>query len=194
MWVMFLAIFLGVIAGIVLVALHLRNKLKRYSRQVLGTDDFDAIVDAISEENQVMTPKSVSGMDSILMPQILEDFPDFDADQAKTQAGDYIKTQLSDKQSVKINKIVFSRYHEAESQKTIVMQASVAYQQNDRTVQTRYQFNYSFLLSEGCDTVAANCPNCGGALSFGQRNCPYCGAQVINVMGNTWEFNGFREL
>ena len=192
--VIFWAVFAAVLVGIGGVALYLRQKLRRFARENLGTDDFGDILNAINQESVRNEPKSVSGMDSLLLPRILEDFPDFDVHMAKTYARDHIQHQLLGKQSVIVHKIVLNDYLRTESQKTIVMQASVAYMENDHTIQTRYRLDYSFMVAAGAESVAANCPNCGAALGYGITDCPYCGSRVVNILGNTWEFTAFREI
>ena len=189
----FWAVFGAVIVAIVIIALVLRQKVRRFARENLGTDNFQEIMDAVNEESTRNEPKSVSGMDRLLLPKILEDFPDFDMHEAKIHARDYIQFHLTDKQSVIVHKIVLSDYLETLSKKTVVMQAAVAYMENGRTVQTRYQLDYSFKLDEGAEAVAANYPNCGATLGFGETQCKYCGSRVVNVMGNTWEITGFQE-
>ena len=43
------------------------------------------------------------------------------------------------------------------------------------------------------DTVAANCPNCGGAMGYGQAQCSYCGSRVAHVLKNTWTITKIEE-
>ena len=189
----FWAVFAAAMAAIVAAALVLRRKVRRFARENLGTDNFQEIMDAVNEESTRNEPKSVSGMDRLLLPKILEDFPDFDVHEAKIHARDYIQFHLLDKQSVIVHKIVLSDYLETLSQKTVVMQAAVAYMEGGHTIQTRYQLDYSFQLDRGAEAVAGNCPNCGAAIGFGETQCKYCGSRVVNVMGNTWEITGFQE-
>ena len=189
----FWAVFAAVLAGIGVIVLVVRQKVRRFARRNLGTDNFQEILDAVNEESTRNEPKSVSGMDRLLLPRILEDFPDFDVHEAKTHARDYIQHQLLTKQSVIVNRIVLSDYLETLSQKTIVMQASVAYTENGHTIQTRYELDYSFRLDPGAEAVAGNCPNCGAVMGFGETVCRYCGSRVANVMGNTWSFTRFEE-
>lgn len=193
-----LAIIIGIVLAAVICTLILvvivRNKLRSVSKQVLGTEDLKKVVDAIQDEDREMSPKSVSGMDSVLMPKILRDFPDFDANMAKTYGREYIKKKLADKKDVTINRLVFHQYLPALSQKTIVMQASVGYEEKDRTYQTRYELHYAYVVESADETIAANCPNCGANLPFGATQCSYCGSRITNVLGNTWKFIRFHEI
>ena len=69
------------------------------------------------------------------------------------------------------------------------------FRENGKLLQKRYNLHYSFLLpSESGETIAANCPNCGGAItSTHQKVCAYCGSRLANVMKNTWEFTEVYE-
>jgi endogenous inhibitor of DNA gyrase (YacG/DUF329 family) len=53
--------------------------------------------------------------------------------------------------------------------------------------------DYIYSVHTDDETIASNCPNCGGAIGYGMVNCPYCGSHVSNVMSNTWEFKNIRE-
>ena len=145
---------------------------------------------AVSEMDMSVeeSPRALNGCDSLLLPKILADFPDFDVALAKTYARDYIKENLQERMSLAIHRIVISQYLTSTVQKTIVFQAAVAFTENGRKKQKRYDLHYCHLLSADGDTVAANCPNCGGALGYGITTCPYCQSRIVNVLGNTWQF------
>lgn len=134
------------------------------------------------------SPRALNGCDSLLLPRILADFPDFDVSLAKTYARNYIRENLQDRQGIIIHRIVISQYLTSSTQRTIVFQAAVAFTENGRKKQKRYDLHYCHLLSADGDTVAANCPNCGGALGYGISVCPYCQSRIVNVLGNTWQF------
>ena len=60
-------------------------------------------------------------------------------------------------------------------------------------MQKRYDLHYSYILHSHEPSVAANCPNCGGALQLGATHCPYCNCRIVNVLGNTWAFTQLTE-
>lgn len=187
----FLGGFAAVAAGIAILVLLVRNKLHRLSRQLFGTTQ---VLSALSEvQNQEAPPRSLNGCDCLVIPRILEDFPDFDPTLAKTYVREYLEKQLSSMHELQIHNIVFTRYLPSASQKTIVFQAAVSNRENGKTIQRRYDLHYTYLIATGDESVAANCPNCGGTLGYGDTVCPYCGSRVVNVMGNTWEFTELRE-
>lgn len=183
--------FAAVAVGIVILVLIVRKKLHQVSRRIFGTTQ---VLSALSEmQQQEAPPRSVNGCDRFVIPQILEDFPDFDPTLAKTYARDYLKKQLSASQDLQIHNVVFSRYLPSASQKTIVLQAAVSNREHGQTLQRRYDLHYTYLIATGDEQVAANCPNCGGNLGYGDTVCPYCNSRVVNVMGNTWKFTELTE-
>lgn len=187
-----LGVFSAVLLGIGGVYFSLRRKVRRFSREVFGTSDIIEGLKAADTEH-LEHPRSLNGCDSLLLPKILADFPDFDHNLALTYARDYLRGKLSDKQEPVIHRIVFAKYLRALSQKTIVMQAAVSFLEDGQRQQKRYDLDYTYILDENAQQIAANCPNCGGALGFGATDCPYCGCRVANVLKNTWKFTAMQE-
>lgn len=184
-WYIFFGVFAAVGVAIAIGVVTVRRKLRRISKQYLGTEDFMAVMEQQEVED---SPKSVRGMDSILIPRILKDFPDFDVNMAKTYGRNYLKEKLRNKKELKIHRLVFSDYLTSSVQKTVVMQAALCYKEGEKLVQTRYDLHYAYKLGDEHTSVAANCPNCGAAMGYGQTVCAYCGARVVNVLKNSWEF------
>lgn len=182
----------AVLLGIGGIYLGLRRKVRRFSREVFGTSN---IFQGLKEVDtaHLQSPRSLNGLDSLLLPKILEDFPDFDHNLALTYAREYLTQQLKDLENMTIHRIVLSKYLRSLSQKTIVMQAAVSCTENGQPSQKRYELDYTYILHHSSASIAANCPNCGGALGFGVTDCPYCGSRVANVMHNTWKFTALRE-
>lgn len=193
-WIIFFAVFLAVIAVGLYVYLRIRKKIRAISMEAFGTPDFVAGVKAMETEAETR-PRSLSGCDTIVMPRILADFPDFDPTLAKTYAKRALTQHLQGKEALRIHNVVFCRYFEAREQKTILMQAAVQYRENGRLTQKRYELLYAHLLQAqaGGAAVAANCPQCGGAIGFGMMDCPYCGSRVAGLLKGAWEFTEIRE-
>ncbi len=82
-------IFLGVLGALLAAGgigfLVIRNKVRKYSKKMFGTVDLKKAARDI-EYDVTHTPKSVSSMTSVALPQILRDFPDFNYDEMKRQA------------------------------------------------------------------------------------------------------------
>lgn len=189
---LFLGGFLAVAVGIAVIYFIIRGKLRGFSRRVFGNPNIlDALEGVDSIEDQ--SPRSLNACDSLLLPQILRDFPDFDVNYAKTVIRNYLKEKLGAKEGYTFHRIAIARYLPTQVQKTIVFQAAVSYRENGKTQQKRYDLHYSYILSSGDPAVAANCPNCGGALGFSQTVCPYCGSRVANPLGNVWKVTDMIE-
>ncbi len=193
-WIIFFAVFLGVAAVGLFVYFKVRQKVRDFSQTAFGTPDLVAGFKSVETEAET-TPRSLSGCDSILLPQILRDFPDFDINLAKSYGRDALRQHLSDKGGLRIHNIVLFRYLRSLSQKTIVMQAAAEYLENGRKVQKRYDLSYSYVLQGqgGAPETAASCPHCGGAIGFGQTECPYCGSRLAVAMLGAWEFTQIQE-
>ncbi len=188
----FLGVFLAVILAITVLVLYIRKKVRSFSKDVFGNPD---IVEAFKEVDQDgwENPRSLNGCDRLLLPHILKDFPDFDVDLAKTYARDYLMNRNRDKNGFRIHNVVIAQYRRSGAQRVIVFQAATCCREANRIKQQRFDLYYTYMLPEGDDSVAANCPNCGGAMGYGITTCPYCGSRVANVLGNTWKFTEVRE-
>lgn len=188
----FLGAFLAICLVTTIITVKIRRKIRNFSRQLFGTTD---LIGALKEVDttQMDTPRSLNGCDSLLLPKILRDFPDFDVNLAKTYVRDELKRRFGNRQSFRIHNVVIAKYLPTAVQKTIVFQAATCHRENQRTVQKRYDLHYTYILPDETSNVAANCPNCGGVLSFGETTCSFCNSRVANVLKNTWEFTEVRE-
>ena len=75
-WI-FLLIFLGTLAAAGAISVWIiQRKLRQVSRSMFGTD---SLLEGLEqqEERIAETPRSVSSMTSIYLPQIAKDFPEF---------------------------------------------------------------------------------------------------------------------
>ena len=138
------------------------------------------------------SPRSLNGCDKMLLPKILKDFPDFDVTLAKTYVKDYLNEQLGNHTDLTIHNVVIAKYLKSAIHKTIVFQAALCWTENGTTLQKRYELNYTYMVT-GDSEVAANCPNCGGALGYSNTVCPYCDSRVANALKNTWKFTEMKE-
>lgn len=188
----FLGGFLAVTIGITAIVIFVRNKIRGFSSRVFGRPDILGALEEV-DTSHLDTPRSLNGCDTLLLPQILKDFPDFDAPLAKTYVRNLLQERFGRKSGFTIHNVVIAKYLRSRAQKTIVFQAATCHQENGQPVQMRYDLHYTHLLSSGAESIAANCPNCGGALGYGVTVCPYCDSRVANVLGNTWKFTEVKE-
>lgn len=139
-------------------------------------------------------PRSLSGCDTLLLPKITKDFPDFDPTQAENIIRDTVVKHLQGKANVKIYNIVIARYEAAGVQKTIIYQAAASYSKSGTTVQKRYDVHYAYRVkNQNGESVAANCPNCGGVLVVGETECSFCGSRVYNALDQAWSVEQILE-
>ena len=123
----------------------------------------------------------------------MKDFPDFDIHLAKNYLRQALTDKYGNKTGFRLYNMAIARYLPSGAQKTIVFQAALSWQEGNKTLQKRYDIHYTYLLTGSDETIAANCPNCGGALGYGETDCPYCGSRISNILGNTWKFTQFLE-
>lgn len=147
---------------------------------------------ASSEVFHPEPPRSVSSCDRLILPQILKDFPDFDVTTAKKTVKQALQEKFGSQKGYVLHKVVISEYLRT-AQKTIVFQAAFATKEGAVMRQRRMILHYTYLLPNADNTIAANCPNCAGALGYGVTECPFCGSRVANPLGNSWQFTEFRE-
>lgn len=87
-------VLLLVLVGIVYYAyIRIRNKIRYYSRAILGTSDLVQGIKSRELEN-ASTPKSVSSATNLYLPQIMRDFPEFHYDEMKTRAENVLTSYL----------------------------------------------------------------------------------------------------
>lgn len=175
---------IAAIAGFAAKALH------RYSRNKQGGLDLGGL---LSDWEIEEAPRSLNGCDTLLMPQILKDFPDFDVNLSKTYVKQYLTEALGSNSAFTIHNVVIARYFPSGAQKTILFQAAVSWLEQGKRLQKRYDLHYTYMLSGSDEVIAANCPNCGGALAYGVTTCPYCDSRVVNILGNSWVFTEMNE-
>lgn len=190
-------VFLGccVLGGVVFyVFAIIRNKVKDISQIAFGTED---IIEGFknNEATEDNTPKSLSGMDSILIPQIKRDFPDFNVEFVKTRAKEELKKYVGNVSGFLVHNVVFNQYNKHNNTITIIMQAAAEmYDENNKKQQKRYQLNYTYMPTDDIENKLANCPNCGApAPSTGESVCAYCGSRIFITIKNSWVFTEILE-
>ena len=87
-----------IVAGFLLVAAAvaggvIRYRLRRLSRAVFGVDSFTQGL-ALQQQLLAVTPKSVSGMTKIYLPQIQRDFPEWNCQQAVRETEKVLQKML----------------------------------------------------------------------------------------------------
>lgn len=88
-----LVLILAIIAAIYCGITYLRKKTREVSRALFGTPDISKAAQQMRQEYST-TPKSVSSMTRLLLPQIISDFPDFIYDEMKEKAENVLTDYL----------------------------------------------------------------------------------------------------
>lgn len=196
LWI-FLGSFLAVTIAVICLVVYIRKKIRSIKNSFSDTQLLSSVISGLRsgelDFEMEEPPRSLSGSDKFLIPQILKDFPDFDPDQAKNLCKDYLRERYRGKASFTIYNVVFSQYQRSGLRKTVVMQSAASYSENGKKKQIRCDVDYAYHIDTTDETIAANCPNCGAALGYGVTVCPYCDSRVANVMGNAWKFTNLRE-
>lgn len=104
-----LVVGLGVFAAVVAVAggggLLIRYKIRKFSRDVFGTD---SLAEGINRQADIVaeTPKSVSSMTRLMEPQIVQDFPEFVWEEFKHKAENMLTSALLAISTENVDKLV----------------------------------------------------------------------------------------
>ena len=173
----------------------------------------------LQQEDQT---KSLSGMTSIYLPQILRDFPEFNweeqqaAVEAKVQL--FLKAQnVEAAGAVRIHRTVISRYQKYGGTASILCETAAEYwpqaenghvcggvyrKQKPQKMtqvhkkQTVCAAELLYVYDPGLSGAAASviCPNCGAPVEkLGAKQCRYCGS-VLHVSGiMAWTVQNVRE-
>lgn len=91
--IIILVLILIIIIAIYSVYRHFTRKLRQFSRAAFGTSSITKGAEQMRQQ-MATTPKSVSGMTSLLLPKIASDFPDFQYDEMKERANNVLTSYL----------------------------------------------------------------------------------------------------
>ena len=89
-----LAVIAGLLLVIVGVGVLIKVRLSHFSRQAFGTSD---IIKGYNEQKKKLseTPRSVHSLTGIYLPEILRDFPEFDAEHYRMGAQAVVRAYLN---------------------------------------------------------------------------------------------------
>ena len=182
------------------------------------------VVKAIGEGEELSetTPKSLSAMTNLYLPQILRDFPEFNweeqqaAVEAKVQL--FLETQnVETAGAIRIHRTVISRYQKYGGTASILCETAAEYwpqtenghvrggmyrkQETQKMTQAHKKQTVCaaellYVYDPGLSGAAASviCPNCGAPVEkLGAKQCRYCGS-VLHVSGiMAWTVQNVRE-
>lgn len=214
-------IVLIVIAGIAALAVvsHVVRWIARVGRKAEGLIDQINLAQIRAET----TPKSLAGMEAILLPEIMKDFPEYNsavlADRVKADARLYYESakagELLYKEGISaalrerlklpegvcggiaIHRVSLSDYDRRSRDKLITYQAAAKYEDAKGTThQTRLHLKYIAAYDDDFanEIRVIKCPNCGAPVpTVGEKVCRYCGAALRTAPGLCWVLTDIRE-
>ena len=184
-----------------------REKLRRLSRMAFGTDSITEGLEQQAKELAV-TPKSVSAMTRIFLPQIQRDFPDFHIEQFKDKVENALmlalqaisaadagifERQIKDGVSEEFLAQIKNRIRENETEAVTEHYEQIQIHQHycekagkvlsgskELTEQTRYNVQLMYIQNE----KLAGMDNAVGT------TCPNCGAPITNLGAAYCEYCG----
>ena len=186
-------IAVSVIAGYFLIRSLMRGFLTGMNR--MGENLIRKFFKGLSqiETADEERPKSLPNMESMILPQILKDFPDFDLAMTKNQVGDHLKSVYSARPGFMIHDIRLTEYRRRSVKKVVVFQAAVCWR-GQKLMQKKLEVALEFQCIRGKSNPAINCPNCGATLGFGDLECKYCGTRINDRRDQEWSFTSIREI
>ncbi len=152
------------------------------------------------------TPRSLSGMDSIYLPKIARDFPEFSWNQWRDRISAAVLQAAKKRSSdgnAQVYKTVISKYFREEGTCSIIAETGASYMPEQKgsepPLRKQAVFETELLYIQDEDKVqgralGVNCPNCGAPVhALGVKKCPYCGTGLEPVNIRVWTIAGIKE-
>lgn len=178
----------------------------------------EELIDEVKQADELEreTPKSLNAMDRLLLPQILKDFPEYNAAvirdrvirdarlffESAAAGKPLFKTGVSTsfvenlvlpegvKGGVVVHRTALAHYDRSGRDRIITYQASCQYDGTDeKHHQTRLVLRYIAAHSDDFSEKieVIKCPNCSAPVpTVGEKICPYCGAALKAPAGAGW--------
>ena len=199
-----------VLLAIVLIGVGAWNRFKRSSIGMLT----DALARELKSGNATVTeeeiatrPRSLSGMDTLLLPKIARDFPEFSWNEWRVKIEDAVRAEAESKSAdglAEVYKTVIARYHKAEGTCSILTETNASYMPidengNEKSLRKQSVFETELIYVQDADKVqgkafGVNCTNCGAPVKMlGQKSCPYCGTGLEPINIRVWTIASVRE-
>ena len=193
-----------IVVAMLLIVVIAVVKIRRRMRRFLNSAEVCLVRELVrsaqnGELQQEEQPKSLGGMTSIYLPQILRDFPEFNWEEMREMVERAVKEYLGQIPDVRIHRTVISGYQKHGGNSTVICETAAQYTCKEQsgepahTVQTACvtELVYTYDQSKNPETAAAiTCPNCGAPVRMlGIKQCEYCGSilKVDNL--EIWKVN-----
>ena len=208
--------------GIVVICL-INTVMKKIRKIKTDVSHIANTIKSVCEaEDDIPTPKSVSGATDLYLKQIQRDFPDYhhsDTEAAirvfileylkilyaqqqgfeKSNVDDLLLNMIQKQQSQTISNVIINRvsiydYKKTDEYATIRLQVSVGYDLSSKRIETKYDVDYTFMIiNDNLASHAMECKNCGATLhETNLLRCPYCDAKIIRDTIMSWKFSSIK--
>ncbi len=213
---------LAAVLLLILFILYLiRRARKSAAGQMLRELNSALKTSRVTEEEIAATPRSLSGMDSVYLPKIMRDFPEFSWDEWRTKIEEAVLSRIRDRNG-RVYQTVISRYTKDGGVCRIVAETSASYypekdeapenlrgvgqihvirdgKKEQSLLKRQAVFETDLIYVQNAEkiqgkAIGLNCPNCGAPLTrLGDKHCPYCGTSVVPVNLKVWRIGDIRE-
>ncbi|MBO5143525.1 MAG: zinc ribbon domain-containing protein [Clostridia bacterium] len=101
--IIILVLILIILITLIVCFLYVKNKIENFSRKWFGTKDF---FEGLNKQKELMeeTPKTPYGIDSLILPEIIKDFPNLNVNEMKKYAENSILLTLKSIQNKRLEK------------------------------------------------------------------------------------------
>ena len=192
-------VFIAVAIGVaVIVGAIIAGAVRRRIRRAAGTlSGIGVLINAakaaaVSESEDETTPRSLSRGDSLYLPMIKKDFPDFSLNAAKEAVRAHMTERFGGEDGFRIHRMAIGDYLRSGSEKTVVFQCAYELREDGKLRQHRALVDYTHKQLTDEQYAAQTCPACGAAIRAGAMECAYCGSRLVMTRA-AWEVTDSRE-
>ena len=190
-------ILLALLAGFTLVYFLMKQLARSFLHgcRQLGDHMIKSFVTGLRklETTDEEKPKSLPNMESLILPQVLKDFPDFDLAMTKNEVKDHLMEVYGGRAEFTVHNIALVEYRRNRVKRAVVFQAAVSWR-GKKLLQKKLEIVLEFQCVDGKRNPAINCPNCGATLGFHDLECKYCGTRINDRRDQEWSFASVREI
>lgn len=206
-------------AGVLAVAAYLINRIARIARSAENLISEIDLAQAAAET----TPRSLTSIENLLLPQVLKDFPEYNvavaAERVAADARLYyesaaagevlfeegISTALRESMTlpddvaggIVVHKVALCGYDKRQRDRMLTYQAAVKYDdERGKPHQVRLTLKYIAAYTEDLanEIDVIKCPNCGAPVpAVGDKVCRYCGTALRVNAGLGWVLMGLKQ-
>ena len=146
-----------------------------------------------SDHASDLHPKALANMESMVLPQVLREFPDFDPGKARQDVREFLLKNCGNRPGFQVHEVVLNDYRKQVKKRELVFEASVSWQRK-KTVLGRMDVFMECSLPDPERVSAVSCPNCGGEIKSSDVYCSFCGSKLAEKPEPQWAVYKVREI